>query len=490
MTSSHTRPRHLALALPAMLCLALAPLGARAQERPAEPPTDQAAQPPTSQPESPAEAQPTTQPAEAAPSGNVDPAAKEILQAMSDAIANATSLRANIKTTVTGSLSNVTPSTEAVVRMRKADTGWHIRVTGTGTRAGQPSNFDVAWGGGSVTWLDHKEKKLIGRPQNEARGGSYAMASQAMPTQMIEAVPFNKELAGDEIAHAGTEEVDGQACDLLHVRYPKRKTLLKLWIAQSDHMLRKLERSTETTKITSSTVQELTDVALNKDIPDAELTITAPDGYTSDVTTPQHFDKGHPAKPHTPNPAAPAEGEEPAHSPATIITPPGAESAGRPPLTTPSPAQALGAGTLPSASLSLSDGSTLTTESLRGKPAVLMFWGTWNLPARDAIEPLSKFAATLKEPGVPVIACAVRERTKDAAAEFLKTFQPRNRTGDDKADTSSLKIAGSADAFARELAITRYPTFLAVDAEGKIIKRLEGFDPIKTIEELRLAVAP
>jgi thiol-disulfide isomerase/thioredoxin len=105
---------------------------------------------------------------------------------------------------------------------------------------------------------------------------------------------------------------------------------------------------------------------------------------------------------------------------------------------------------------------------------VIVFWGTWSLPARDAIEPLSMFAASLKEPGVPVIACAVRERTKDAAADFLKNFRPRHRTGEEKVDTSSLKVAGSADALARELAIARYPTFLAVDAEGKIVKRLEG----------------
>lgn len=490
MISNPTRTRQVALAIPVVLCLALPSAGALAQERPAEPPTDQPAQPPTSQPDTPAESQPASQPAEAAPSGNVDPAAKEVLQAMSDAIAKAASIRANIKTTVTGSLSNVTPSTEAVVRMRKGDGGWHIRVTGTGTRAGQPTNFDVAWGGGSITWLDHKEKKLVGRPQSEARGGSYAMASQAMPTQMIEATPFNKELAGEEITHAGTEEVDGQACDLLHVRYPKRKTLVKLWIAQSDHMLRRLDRSTETTKITSSTVQELTDVALNKDISDSELTITAPDGYTSDITASQHFERGRAVAPHPPTTTVTGEGDNPATDPATVITPPGPDTASALQGVSPTPAPSAGGAKLPSASLSLSDGTTLTTESLRGKPAVLMFWGTWNLPARDAIEPLSRFAAVLKEPGVPVIACAVRERSKDAAAEFLKNFQPRSRTGDDKVDTSSLKVAGSTDALARELAITRYPTFLAVDAEGKIIKRLEGFDPTRTIDELRAVVAP
>jgi thiol-disulfide isomerase/thioredoxin len=424
-------------------------------------------------------AQPESQPAE--PAGNVDPAAKEVLQAMSDAIANATSIRASIKTTVTGSLSNVTPSTEAVVRLRKSDSGWLIRVTGSGTRAGQPTNFDVAWGSGSITWLDHKEKKLVGRPQNEARGGSYAMASQAMPTQIIESPPFNKELAGEEISHAGVEDVDGQTCDVLHVRYPKRKTLLKLWIAQSDHMLRRLERSTETTKITSTTVQELTGVALNKDIPDAEFIIAAPDGYSSDITTPQQFEKGRPIKARPP---ASETFEHPAD--ATLVTPPGAEPPGAPPTSQP----AIDAATLPSFQLTLSDGTTLSTDSLRGKPAVLVFWGTWSLPSRDALEPLCRFAASLREPGVPVIACAVRERSKDAAAEFLKGYQPRNRTGDDRLDTGVLKIAGSADALARDLTINRYPTMLAVDAQGRIVKRLEGFDPTKTIEDLRSAVAP
>jgi hypothetical protein len=174
---------------------------------------------------------------------------------------------------------------------------------------GQDTNFDVAWGGGSITWLDHKEKKLVGRPQNEARGGSYALASQAMPTQIVEAIPFNKELAGEEITLAATEEVDGQTCDLLHVRYPKRKTLLKLWIAQSDHMLRRLERSTETTKITSATVQEFANVSLNQEISDLELTIAPPDGYTSDVTTPQHFEKGRAVAADAPSASTPSQAE-------------------------------------------------------------------------------------------------------------------------------------------------------------------------------------
>lgn len=469
----NTDPRRFLLVLFAIASLA-SPI-ARAQEQP----DDQGGQP-TSAPRSPA---PDAQPADPAPPATVDPAAKDILQAMSDAIAKAASIRANIKTTVTGSLANVTPSTEAVVRMRKpeAASGWLIRVTGTGTRAGQPTNFDVAWGGGSITWLDHKEKKLVGRPQNEARGGSYAMASQAMPTQIIESPPFNKELAGEEISLAGTEDADGQTCDVLHVRYPKRKTLLKLWIAQSDHMLRKLERSTETTKITSTTVQELTDVALNKEIPDAELTIAAPDGYTSDITTPQRFEQGRPIKTRPPSSEASEHSAD-----ATLVTPPGATQPGAPPTTQPAPSAA----NLPSFQLTLSDGTTLSDDSLRGKPAILVFWGTWSLPSRDALEPLCRFAASLREHGVPVIACAVRERSQDAAAEFLKGYQPRNRTGDDRLDTGVLKIAGSADALARELTINRYPTMLAIDAQGRIVKRLEGFNPTKTIEELRSSVAP
>lgn len=486
------RTRQVALAIPAMLCLALLSAGALAQDRPAEPPTDQPAQPTTSPPDAPAESQPASQPAAAAPSGNVDPAAKEILQAMSDAIAKATSIRANIKTTVTGSLAGVTPSTDAAVRLRRVDGAWHVRVTGSGVRNGQDTNFDVAWGGGSITWLDHQEKKLVGRPQNEARGGSYALASQAMPTQIVEAIPFNKELAGEEITLAATEEVDGQTCDLLHVRYPKRKTLLKLWIAQSDHMLRRLERSTETTKITSATVQEFSNVALNQEISDLELTIAPPDGYTSDVTMPRHYEKGRPVAADATSTSTPAraEGDNPSSTPASVITPPGADGSSAPHGVAPVPTPGAGGATLPSATLTLSDGTTLSTDSLRGKPAVIMFWGTWSLPARDAIEPLSKFAAALKEPGVPVIACAVRERTKDAAADFLKNFHPRHRTGDEKIDTSSLKIVGGADALARELAIARYPTFVAIDAEGKIVRKLEGFDPTKTIDELRSVVAP
>ncbi|MBL8762245.1 MAG: redoxin family protein, partial [Phycisphaerae bacterium] len=468
------RARQLVLLTPAMLCLALGPIRASGQDQPVEQPS----QPPTTQPDAPAAIQPEAQPA-----GNVDPAAKAILQAMSDAIAKATSIRANVKTTVTGSLSSVTPSTDAAVRLRKDGAAWHVRVTGSGTRNGQETNFDVAWGGGAISWLDHKEKKLVGRPQNEARGGSYAMASQAMPTQIIEVPPFNKELAGEEITHAGTEDVDAQACDLLHVRYPKRKTLLKLWIAQSDHMLRKLERSTETTKITSSTIQELTGVVLNQEVTDAELTITAPDGYASDVTTAPRFERGRRVPP-------PDES-------VGVITPPGATpdaasngaNSAQPATAPDTPAEAPLA-MLPSVQLALSDGTTLATDSLRGKPAVFVFWGSWSLPSRDALEPICKFAAALKEPGVPVIACAVRERTKDAGAEFIRNYQPRNRTGDDRLDTGVLRVAGSGDELAKALSITRYPTLLAIDAQGRIAKRIEGFDPTKTIDELRGVVAP
>lgn len=477
------QPRTLLAAL-MLACLAHAP--ALAQEHPADAQPTQPVAP--ASPDQPAD-QPAAQPA-TENGANVDPAAKQILQAMSDAITHATSIRANIKTTVTGSLAGVTPSTEATVRLRRDEAkgpGWLVRVTGTGTRrqANQPINFDVAWGGGSIMWLDHNEKKLVGRPQNEARGGSYAMASQAMPTQILETAPFSKELAGEEIAHEGTEEVDAQTCDVLRVRYPKRKTLLKLWIAQSDHMLRKLERSTETTKVTSATVQELTGVALNQDIPESEMTIVAPDGYSSDITIPREFKEGRPVNSH-----AESNPTQPSDEHATVITPPGrSHDPSSAPTTTPTSAPA-GPMTLPSAELKLSDGTTLTTDSLRGKPAVLFFWGSWSLPSRDAIEPLCALAAALKEPGIPVLACAVRERTADAAGEFMKNYQPRNRSGTDRLDTSVLRVAGNTDTFAHDLAIVRYPTLLAVDSEGRIVKRIEGFDPTKSIDEVRQAVAP
>lgn len=401
----------------------------------------------------PVTAEPGEQPADAP---GVDTAAKEALQNASKAISEAKSLSFSSKTTYTGFLNGISYATDATIRMVRPSEGakqWRLRATGAGSKkADQPKqSFDVLWDSGAVSWIDEGAKKLMERPKGQARGVPVQMAASSFITQFEETTPFAKELAAETISLEGTEDLGGVACDIVAVRTKGRKGVTRFWIGASDHIPRKMERSSESTTYASSTLVELSDVKLNEPLlPDAVL-MSLPEGFTRDSTVAVKTAPAPPAAASDGSVTTPADSQDTTAKPETTETEPAPAAAG--PQRPAAPEFELAAG----------DGSKVTLAGLRGKPVLLFFWGTWSLPSQGADPAVQAMHEKFSPAGLKVLALPVREKSPDAPQKFLSES---GRT---------YTLLGAADAVAKLYGITIYPTFVVIDAEGNISARIEGW---------------
>lgn len=448
----------------------------------------------------------------------VDAGLRAKLRLTIDAYSQAKSLSFRSKVSYTGFLDGKSPATEATVRMtRPADqpSAWVIRANGTGKRKSDdsPVDFDAVWGPTSISWLDAPAKKLFDRPAGQGRGAFVQMAAGSVPTQITERTPFSRESVAEKMTLDAADPIGGVPCELLTIRAKAKHGTIKLWIGSDDHLVRRVERVSESAAYGSSTIIEITDLKLDEGITPESLAIQLPDGYVHDRTLP-----AKPAVSETvlPIPAtidsdsAPPRGISPGTStrvrpnPRTAATPgePGTAGPEDPPATTSTPlatsgredegALGVGLSALPPFSALAADGTTVDAQSLRGRASLLFFFGSWSLASRAAEPGIFKTLdeVTAAGPGgtgaeaVKIYAFAVRERSKDGAKEF-GTLASRGAT-----------LVPSGDEAARAFGVRIYPTLILVDPQGRVATRVEGYrrdtTPGETMRALRslLGLAP
>ncbi len=441
--------------------------------------------------------QPPPQPA--AEADPVDAGLRAKLKLTIDSYAQAKSLSFRSKVTYSGLLEGKSPATESTVRMTRPlenPAAWLIRATGSGKR--KPTDtaieFDMLWGPQSIY---PPAKKLFERPAGQGRGLAVQMAAGSVPTQITERIPFSKENVAESMTLDSAEPVGGVPCELLTIRPKGKHSSIKLWIGVDDHLLRKVERVSESSSYGSSTIIELTDLKIDEGITPESLAITLPDGFerdsavvptpkptpsTSEVQRPVVGPDGTPhSRPGGSSIVAPGTTPAPGVSPSTQShADPEANPTPSNPASTigdPQPATP-GLPPLPAFSAMASDGTRLTNESIRGQPSVLFFFGSWSLASRAAAPVLSKAIEDVKSAtplaNVRVFAFAVRERSKDPAADFVGSSHPA-------------AVVTRGDEAATALGVRVYPTFLVVNADGKIQARLEGFRRDATPDQLTKA---
>lgn len=457
--------------------------------------------------------QPPAQPAEApaAETDTVDPGLRAKLKQTIDAYAQLKSLSFKSKASYTGFLDGKSPATDAVVRMtRPADNpaAWLIHAKGTGKK--KPTDpgveFDVLWGPQSISWIDTPAKKLFERPAGQGRGATVQMAAGSVPTQITERIPFSRENVAESMTLDSSEPIGGVPCELLTVRPKGKHGSIKLWIGADDHLLRKVERVSESASYGSSSIIEISDLKVDETITPDSLTQILPEGFERDsVVIPV---------PRTAGGETASTVERPAGGPALPITPPGSSivrSGGEVTLSPSGPTDSTGVqpivGSEPAASATpegpastaatrqaseaqlqpvapfavvAADGTKVTPETLRGQTSVLFFYGSWSLASRAAVPELFKAREAAKAAGaadVKVFAFAVRDRSKEAAADFL---------GPASAHPATLIPRG--DDAARVLGVRVFPTFVLVNAEGRVRARVEGFRKGSTPSELDRAI--
>ena len=387
--------------------------------------------------------------------------AAEVLKQSSDALIDAGTLRA--KLTIHGDgpdmFKSAMPTGEVALLIRREagdeengiDPSWTTRITGQTTTGNatekDPIKVDIVATDKLLRWLDHGQKKLFESTPDRAlttRSTGYSAARSLILTEILTSRPFSEELDAEELELLEPAEVHGVACDIVQVTYAPttaRSTraathnIAKIAISKSDHLPRRIERVSGSGAFTMSIILELTDLKPHAEITDQDLEIKLPEGYeiaagpqsrvinpTARVTTTRPVDGSPPAQADN-KPLVPAETYSPA----------------------------------PDFSTKLASGDTLSLETLRGKVGVLYYWGTWSMECRPFSPLVSKLNDEYTDKGVRVIGMAVRERDPKLAVDTART---RDYT---------FELAPSATDTTDTFKIVVYPTFVVIDAQGRLI---------------------
>lgn len=285
MKQTHPRPRSLArthahlLAARGFAGLFLAGLAltAPAWSAPAQPPAQ-------------APSQPAAQPADQAPAEakNIDPEAKQLLDATLAALSNATSVSGRAASSTDG-IQGVELGGSAQFRHRRGDDGAATTfLMGTVKLVRQESTFEYVVSGGpaprtpeTVTFVDHPSKRVITGPATpRSEGGRLLGTSRRaiLPPFLTDARPFASEQNATELTlDPATEQVGGVPCRVIIAKLPRSHS--RIWVGLDDNYPRKYVRVTgQQTALTQT--YELTDLSLEP-LTDAQLTIPLPEGYQS-----------------------------------------------------------------------------------------------------------------------------------------------------------------------------------------------------------------
>jgi thiol-disulfide isomerase/thioredoxin len=103
-------------------------------------------------------------------------------------------------------------------------------------------------------------------------------------------------------------------------------------------------------------------------------------------------------------------------------------------------------------------GTHVTRASLRGKVAIIDFWGTWCIPCRGEIKYLEQTYARHKAQGLAVVSVAVRDRLS-AVRNMTKTMPWTHVVLDASNEDETLKLFENP----------MFPTAILVDPAGRIL---------------------
>ncbi|BAU29056.1 thiol-disulfide isomerase/thioredoxin [Aneurinibacillus soli] len=124
-------------------------------------------------------------------------------------------------------------------------------------------------------------------------------------------------------------------------------------------------------------------------------------------------------------------------------------------------------------------GSTVQLSHLKGKGALVNFWGTWCPPCREEMPALQQAALEFKGKNVEVIAVNAGEADVTVAS-YLRTNQ---------IDTLAVALDPSKE-ISRRYKITPLPTSFFINPDGTLYKKVEGGMTLATIRDNLQQIAP
>lgn len=131
----------------------------------------------------------------------------------------------------------------------------------------------------------------------------------------------------------------------------------------------------------------------------------------------------------------------------------------------------------PQISLTTLTGQTVTSADLKGKVVLLDFWATWCKPCVMAIPELKALNEEMK--GEPFVMISLSADQKKATLE--KFVEKNGMTWPQHWDRKMEVIAST-------FGISTFPTYIVLDAEGKVVLHQDGWGPKVTDQKVRAAV--
>ncbi len=133
---------------------------------------------------------------------------------------------------------------------------------------------------------------------------------------------------------------------------------------------------------------------------------------------------------------------------------------------------------VPPFSLQTLDGKTLNITSLKGKVVLLDFWATWCAPCRQAMPELK--ALLQKNTGKPLVVVSV---SADEDRKAPEAFARANGMTWIQAWDGQGKVIGGV------FGASSLPSYVVIDADGRIAYLMKGWTPLRSSTMLSQAVS-
>lgn len=118
----------------------------------------------------------------------------------------------------------------------------------------------------------------------------------------------------------------------------------------------------------------------------------------------------------------------------------------------------------PDFTLKTLEGKEITLSGLKGKVVLLDFWATWCGPCRESIPHLVQLHKTYQDKGFEVIGMSMDKGEGETLRHFVKSMD------------IPYTIILTPEDVARNYGVTALPTTLFIDKEGKVRKKIIGFN--------------